>query len=192
MPVFLKKQYRDIHIFIGFCLLLVSHVAVANFSIQQATTHLVNNVYLLDAQFNYELTEKAIEALHNGVALTLVLTMVIERERYLWNEEITTLKQRYEFKYHVLSKQYILKYLNTGIQEHFQNLKSALSHISTLKDYPLLDQYLIKHKEDTYWISLQIHLDIESLPIPLRPIAYLSSKWRLSSDWYLCPLQQPQ
>jgi len=52
----------------------------------------------------------------------------------------------------------------------------------------LLDKRVIK-PDDTYWIYLNIDLDIESLPVPLRPIAHLSSQWRLSSYWYKCVLQ---
>ena len=46
--------------------------------------------------------------------------------------------------------------------------------------------------DETYWVYLQIRLDIESLPVSLRPVAYLSPQWRLNSDWYLCPLQIPR
>jgi hypothetical protein len=31
---------------------------------------------------------------------------------------------------------------------------------------------------------LRLRLDIEALPAPLRPIAYISPSWRLSSGWY--------
>ncbi len=171
-------------------LLLFSHLTFADFSIQDAKTHLVNDVYMLDAKFNYALTKGTIEALQNGVSLTLELNIVIERERrYWWNEEIATLKQRYELKYQALSKQYALKHLNTGIQGTFPSLEAALAHISEIKNYPMLDQHLIKYEDEIYWVYLQIRLDIESLPISLRLTAYLSSQWRLSSDWYLCPLQ---
>ena len=186
MLVFLRTKFFKI--LTGVYLLCFSHFTFAEFSIQDAKTRLVDKMYLLDAQFTYELTEKPIEALQNGVALTLVLTIVIERERqYLWDEEIVTLKHAYEFKYQILSKQYALKYLDTGIQETFPNLKSALSRISVLKDSPLLEEDLIN--DDNYWIYMQIYLDIESLPLPLRPLAYLSSDWRLTSEWYLCPLK---
>ncbi len=186
MPVFLKP----VKWFSLLLLLLVSNSAnSAGFTIIKAKTHLLEDVYLLNATFNYQLSEATIDALKNGVALTLVLNIIIERERsYLWDQTIAKLQQKYELKYSALSKQYILKYKNTGIQETFPSLNEILHRINQLKDFPLIDKYLIK-KNETYMISLQIELDIESLPIPLRPIAYLSSQWRLSSDWYLCPLQ---
>jgi hypothetical protein len=184
MPVFLK-QFKWLYL-----LLLLSHsVFSADFTIIKAKTHLLDDVYLLDATFNYKLSAVTIDALQNGVVLTLVLNIVIERERsYLWDKTIANLEQIYELKYSALSKQYILKYKNTGIQETFPSLNEIITRINHLNEFPLLDKYLIE-KNETYMVSLQIELDIESLPIPLRPIAYLSSQWRLSSDWYLCPLK---
>ena len=186
MPVFLKQ----FNLCLLLVLLLVSHsVFSAGFIITKAKTHLLDDVYLLDATFDYQLTEVNIDALQNGVVLSLILSIVIERERsYLWDEKIASLEQSYELKYSALSKQYILKYKNTGIQETFPSLNDILSRINKVRDFPLLDKHLIENNQ-SYIVSLQIELDIESLPISLRPIAYLSSEWRLSSDWYLCPLE---
>jgi len=174
---------------VGLCLLLDVSIAFANFSISDAKTRLVDDMYLLDAKLNYNLTEVTIDALQNGIALNLRLTVLIERERwYLWDERIATLKQRYKLKYYALRRQYVLEYLNTGKKETFSYLNALLAHIGKLEGFPLLDKRVIK-PDDTYWIYLNIDLDIESLPVPLRPIAHLSSQWRLSSYWYKCVLQ---
>lgn len=176
---------------VGIGLLLLTQATFANFSINYAKTHLEEEVYLLDAKLDYGLSETVIEALHNGISLTLVLTILIERERwYLWNEVVTTLKQGYQLKYYALSEQYLLKSLNTDIQDTFPSLELALGAVGQLEDLPLLDKHLLKVKEN-YQVRLQAYLDIESLPLPLRPLAYLSSQWRLKSEWYLCPLLPP-
>jgi hypothetical protein len=176
-------------ILIGLSLLGLSKLAYGDFSISYAQTRLVDNLYLLDAKLHYELPAVPLEALQNGVALTFVLIMVVERERwYMWDERIAVLKQRYQLKYHAFSKQYVLTYLNTGIQKTFSTLEAILIQLGQLEDFPLLDKHLVA-KNEVYWVHLQTYLDIESLPVPLRPIAYLSSQWRLSSNWYLCPLQ---
>lgn len=170
-------------------LILISHTTLAAFSVQRAETRLVDKVYLLDAEIEYSLTNKVKEALNNGVSIPLVLSIEVKRERWLvWDEQIASLKQLYQLKYYALSKQYVIKYQNTGIQEAFSNLETALIHLGTLVDFPLLDKSLVK-TEETYSVYLQIYLDIEALPAPLRPIAYFSSKWRLLSEWYSCPLK---
>ena len=43
----------------------------------------------------------------------------------------------------------------------------------------------------TYTLGLnEVYVDIEALPAPLRPVAYLSSPWRLTSEWYEWPLER--
>ncbi|MBS1173864.1 MAG: hypothetical protein H6R12_2694 [Proteobacteria bacterium] len=37
--------------------------------------------------------------------------------------------------------------------------------------------------DQTYRVEMRVALDIESLPLPLRPRAYLSPDWNLSSEW---------
>jgi len=182
MPVLLKKWIM----LTGLCLFLFSNITFADFSIQQAQIRLVDEVYVLDAEFDYNFTEVVVDALQNGVSLNLILDIRVERERaYWWDETIVKLKQSYELKYYALSKQYVLK--SGEKQENFSGLNAVLSRLNKLNNFPLVEKDLIKNGQ-TYLVYLQIYLDIESLPVPLRPIAYLSSQWRLSSDWYLCPL----
>jgi len=176
-----------------FCLCFCAQDCLAEFAIHYAEVNLQENVYVLDANLDYPLTGAVIEALHNGIAVTLVVAISIERERwYLWNETIADLKQRYQLKYHALIQQYVVKYLNTGIEETFPTLTAALMSLGKLRGLPLLDHHLI-NPQSTYRVSLKNYLDIESLPVPLRPMAYFSSQWRLSSDWYICscPLFSP-
>ncbi|MBE9562574.1 MAG: DUF4390 domain-containing protein [Proteobacteria bacterium] len=173
-----------------FLIALLANPGFTEFSINYAETSLIDGIYVLDAELNFHLTEVAIEALQNGVSLPLVFTTVIERNRwYLWNKTVVTIKQPYELKYYALSRQYGLKNLTTDTQENFAYLEAAIDYLNKVKDLPLLGQQKLTDSPDEYWVYLQIHLDIESLPVPLRPIAHLSSQWRLSSSWYSCPLQ---
>ncbi len=160
----------------------------ADFTIQYAQTRLVDTLYVLDANLDYQLSDSALEALKSGVTLTFVLSIEVKRERwYFLNQRLLELKQRYQLRYHALSNKYVLTYTNTGIQENFSSVSAALATMGRLTDFPLIDSYLVKQTE-TYWVALQTQLDIEALPAPLRPVAYFSSQWHLASDWYLCPL----
>jgi len=169
-------------------LLLISDQSFADFSINTAKTRIADKIYLLDAQISYKLTDKAIDALNNGITLPIVLTIKIKRARwYFWNESVAELEQRYQLKYYTLSQQYSIKHLNTGIVQMFPTLDIALAYLGSLTDFPLLDAHLVKSSGE-YWVYLQTYLDIESLPVPLRPVAYFTAQWRLTSDWYQCSL----
>jgi len=163
--------------------------AFANFSVLDAKTYLSDDVYYVDADIDYTLSEEAIKALHSGVKLTLRLTIDIEKDGWLdWR--ITRLKQRYTLHYSTLSEQYTVKYLNLeGVEKIFPNLESALKTLGTVRKLPLIDKSLVK-SDETYWVRLRNYLDIEALPTALRLVAYFSGEWRLSADWFKCSLQQ--
>lgn len=162
----------------------------SGFYIRRAETRLQDGVYLMEARVSYRFSQPALEALDNGVPLTVLFEIDIERRRdYLWNETVTSLEQRYRLEYHALSDRYLVVNVNTGVSKPYQNLDTALERLGRLHDFPLLDGQLLKRGEQ-YFGKLKVLLDIEALPAPLRPLAYFSSSWRLSSETYRWTLQQ--
>lgn len=156
----------------------------ADFSINDIHTEVKEGVHLLDADIDYRFSDDALRALSNGVPLTVHLTIEIERLRKWWlNAEIATLEQRYSLQYHALSHQYLLRNLNSGAFYSFPHYPAAVRALGTLRDLPLLDAKLLLPAE-RYQVSMQVALDIEALPSPLRPLAYITPAWRLRSDWY--------
>jgi hypothetical protein len=189
MPFCLKRVRKNY--ILAILLLIYSTQTIAEFSIYHAETKLYNGVYLLNAELNYRLNDTVVEALHNGVNLTLLLSIKVKRERwYMWDQTVTELIQRYELKYFALSKKYMLSNINTGIQEIYSSLETAVMNLNKLENFPLIDQALIAPQQN-YIVYLKIQLDIEALPAPLRPVAYFSADWRLASDWYICELSHP-
>lgn len=160
----------------------------AGISITHAETALVDSVYWLDATIAYDLSEPVIEALDKGVPLTFLLEIDVTRMRdMLWDEDLATLQQRYQLQYHALTDQYLVRNLNSGAQHALPTLGIALSVMGTVIDLPILDRKLLQPGE-RYLVNLRAALDIESLPVPMRVIAYFSSDWRLASAWYTWPL----
>jgi hypothetical protein len=177
---------------LGTLLLALLHgaaAAAAEFQVQAAETRLINGVYRLDAQLSLEFSDEVLEALDNGVPIDLVLEIEILRQRsWVWDEDLASLEQRHQLRHHALSQQYVVKNLNTGVQQAYPNLAEAKAALGQIRDFPMLDQRLLKPGEH-YRARLRVRLDIESLPAPLRPLAYLFRGWRLTSDWYEWTLQ---
>lgn len=160
-----------------------------DFTIRGASTELSEQVYLLHTQIEYPLTAEVLEALTNGVPITFRLDIEVERGRRWWlNETVASLEQRFQLAYHALSEQYVLRNLNSGALYTYPSLGQALDAMGTINDFPLLDAKLVE-PDQQYQVELRSRLEIESLPAPLRPIAYLTPAWRLSSDWYTCSLK---
>lgn len=159
------------------------------FTIRSVETSLVDKVYTLSAQVEYRFSDAAIEALENGVPLIVLIQIEVERERNWWlNKEIAELQQGYLLLYHALTEKYIINNLNSGAQENYDSLRAAVSALGQLEALPILDANLTSEGAH-YIIRLRTYLDLEALPAPMRPVAYISSQWRLESDWYEWPLQ---
>jgi hypothetical protein len=164
--------------------LLCAPAQAEGFQVREARTLLVDEVYRLDAEIEHTLSEAALEALQNGVPLTIEIEIEVYRLRWLlWDEKVASLSQRYRLQYHALSRQYLVTNLNSRAQQNFRSRHAAVEAIGTIGDFPMLDKRLLQ-SDERYVARLRTRLDIESLPSPLRLLAYLSSDWRMRSDWY--------
>lgn len=167
-----------------YTLLLIAIATATSFEVLRVETRLVDGVFLLNADVDYELSETAIDALENSVPLTLVLHIQVLRQRdWLWDETVADIQQQFRVEYHALARQYVVTNLNSGVLNSFPSQYTALNSIGRVRDFPLLDDSLLDDA-DLYYGRLRAELDIESLPAPLRPVAYLSRGWYLNSEWH--------
>jgi len=156
--------------------------------IEKASTRLQKGVYQLNANINYELSDDVLEAINNGIEITMLVTIKIEQPRsYLWDLLIAEKTQRYELKYHALSGQYLVK-SDIGEQRSYLSLASALRALGQIRALPILDQTQLQDPQDVM-VRIKTELDTNALPAPLRPVAWLSKQWNLSSEWFSCPLR---
>ena len=170
--------------------LLVSPYAWSGggFRVINAEAHLVEGVYRVDANIDFELNGAAREALANGVPLVFEIDLRIRQPRdWLWDETVATLAQRYELRYHALSNRYVVRHLNTAGRHSFASLGDALYHIGSVRGLPLIDRALLEPGVP-YEAGIRARLDLGSLPSPMQVVAYVSRNWWLDSDWYTWPL----
>ena len=163
--------------------------AADGFAVEDASTRLAEGVYLLDADLEFRFSEQAIQALRNGVPLTLRVDIEVGRDRWWWlDATVATLEQRYRIKYHAFSDKYLVHNFNSGAFYTYPTLAGAVNALGRIRDLPLLDQKLVEEDEE-YEVAIRVYLDIEALPSPLRPIAYITPAWHLTSEWTLWSLQ---
>ena len=163
-------------------------VAAQGFAITSVSPKLSDGVYYLNADIQFELNDAVREALENGVAVTVVFEAGVQRSRtWGWDQAIAELSARYSIEYYALSSRYVLRNLELGTSKSFRRLEGLLSELGAIRDFPLVDAKLF-NPTDTYTVRVRARLDIESLPAPLRPLAYLSALWRLSTDWHEEPM----
>ena len=189
-----KSSKSNIVLFTVFlCLLLVSVIpnqsSAEGFKIHSANTKLKDHVFHLNANMELKFSDDALDALRSGVPLIVLINIEVQKDRnWWWDKTIAELEQGYLLLYHALSEKYIIHNLNSGAQNNYVNLNSALNSLSNIRNFPLIDKNLLD-EDDEYYVRLRTYLDIESLPAPMRPIAYISSQWQLESDWFSWPLK---
>ena len=66
---------------------------------------------------------------------------------------------------------------------------AAIAALGEIEDLWLLEQERLEPDEN-YLLKVKVSLDIEALPLPLRPVAYLKPSWDLSSGWSRWPLER--
>lgn len=165
-------------------LLLASGFALAAaFRVTSLTPRLEGNQYVADAHIDYRFSDVALEALDNGVPLTLdVHIQVRRRSAWLWEDSLVDRHLRYSIRYQPLSERYLVTELPGGYRKSFVSRAAAITALGELEGIPLLGNDRLKPNEP-YEVQINASLDLEALPLPLRPMAYLRPSWKLSSGW---------
>ncbi len=154
------------------------------FEVRSATTVLDEGVHNLDARLQLVLSTEALEALNSGVPLTIELQVFVIRSRRLLPDSTDAeLTVRYELEYRPLSQRYIVRNLNSGDQDSFATLYSALNNLGRVQMLPVIDDALLLPGRD-YRVRLRAMLQTQQYPAPLRMLFFWRSQWQLQSDWY--------
>lgn len=145
---------------------------------------------LLDADIGYDLNDTILEALENGVPLTFETHVQMRRaDAWIWEADTVEHRLRTVLRYRPLSALYELRNLQGDERLSFATREAALRTLGKIVAMPVIDRSALELDED-YLVRIQVQLDVESLPLPMRPRAYLSRDWSLSSEpweWRLRP-----
>lgn len=160
------------------------------FEVRSAATALEDGVHNLDARLQLVLSSEALEALNSGVPLTIELQMQVVRERRLFIDSTDAeLTVRYELEYRPLSQRYIVRNLNSGDQDSFATLYSALNNLGRVQALPVIDDALLLPDRD-YRVRLRAMLQTRQYPAPLRMLFFWRSQWQLQSEWFEWSLER--
>ena len=160
------------------------------FDVRSATTTMVAGVHELDARLQLILSADALDALNSGVPLTIELNLEVIRVRGLWLDDVeAALTVTYELEYRPLSQRYILRNLNSGDQNSFATLYSALTNLGRIQGLPVIDDALLQPGSN-YRMRLRALLSTRQYSAPLRILFFWRSQWQLQSDWYEWKLER--
>jgi hypothetical protein len=142
------------------------------FEVRSASTEIVDGVYALDARTQLVLSSEALAALESGVTLTIELQLqVIRSRRFMIDDVEAELAIGFE------------RSLNSGEQDSFATLYSALNSLGRVQGLPIIDEAVLS-PDSTYRVRLRAMLNTERYPAALRVLFFWRGQWQLQSEWF--------
>ena len=170
-------------LWLGGMLALDAQAAEGRFEIRNAFAQPVDGVWQLSAIVDLSLSDAALDALAEGIPLTLVLDIVVTRERrFLPDEDVAELQQRWRLEYDALSERYVVVNLNSRAQATYPSLAEALDDLSRIDALPLIDEDLLV-AGSRHDISLQASVEIGGISTAVKILVFWR-EWSRSTEWY--------
>ena len=159
------------------------------FVIEHATLRPAGGTWVVDARIDFAFSEDNLEAMRNGVALTIIVDIEVRRQRGTWwDETLATRQLRYRIETNVLTSRYRVRHLGGGAR-NYRSLEEMTESLGRVESVPIIARERLSG-DAHHAARIRARLDIEALPSPLRPIAYLSPRWRLNSGWFEWRIEQ--
>ncbi|HJP34749.1 MAG TPA: DUF4390 domain-containing protein, partial [Gammaproteobacteria bacterium] len=153
-------------------------------TVHSADSNVINQMLVISAEMDFVFSDDALEAMQSGVALIVDVDFRIKRQRrYIWDPSILNLSRRYRIERHAISDRYVITDLVTDNRRIHDSIEAAVRDLGRIREIPIAENSQIDSSLD-YQVGIRARLDLESLPAPLRPLAYISPSWRMSSGWY--------
>lgn len=152
-------------------------------AVTHVSGHVERDLYFVDASVRIELSPDARDALESGVPLQFAFDFEVHRpRRFMWNRRLLVLRRPSRLERHALANKYVVTDLVTHQRRVHTSIDDALDSLGQLTEVTLGKSSELL-AEPALRGRMRAQLDIEALPAPLRPIAYLSPSWRLKSRW---------
>ncbi len=156
--------------------------ATNGFAIESAQARFEDDSVIVSGKIGLELSEEVETALVKGIPLDILIEFALyEDRRFIWDKRLGRWVLRAELKYHALSGLYLVTLQGSEDTKSFTTQREALRYVGTLSRVSLPFTDGVSRSNGDYALGLRVRLDIRSLPLQLRPVAYASSAWRLKS-----------
>ena len=182
---------RGIALCTGLVALLVCCPVRANdIEVSDARLRNVEEGFVLDADFAFDLSPRLAEVLANGVPLYFRVEFTLTRSRWYWWDESAAVRDlELRLSYHALSRHYRL---STGtLQRSFPTLQEALEVMRHLRSWLVVDR-TVSFADADYEAAVRMRLDTGLLPKPFQLSALTSRDLNLESPWRRFIVHSPQ
>ena len=154
-----------------------------NFKISNVRIESGHQKILALHQQNLSLSREAVDALENGVPLTLKLEMELRDaiNLTLLADDI----RQFEIRFQPLNQVYQLKSPDDSQWKNFPRLRHVMNELSSLR----INFTTGPLAPGSYEYRARIRLDNASLPAPMHLPAFFSAEWKHNSEWSTWPFE---
>jgi hypothetical protein len=174
---------RAAWLWLGAVLAVAANAAEPRFEIRNAFAEPVAGVWQLNAILDLGLSQPARDALGEGIPLTLVLDILVTRDRRLLPDvDVAELQQRWQLAYDALSSRYVVTNQNSGAQSTYPGLDDALTALARVRNLPMIDANLLEagRRHD---VSIRASVEIGGMPEAVKLLIFWR-EWSRSTGWY--------
>ncbi len=154
------------------------------FEVRTAALELIDGVYHVDAFVYLRLPTRAIDALHDGLPLTIRFEVEFLRVLRLWFDPTVfpPVSQRWQLSYIPVTDRYVVYNINIQHSRSFMTLAGALQYMGRIDDLYVIDAALLED-DKRYQVRVRAVLDKEELVGPVRLLAFFRPDWSIESEW---------
>ncbi|MEQ1773549.1 MAG: DUF4390 domain-containing protein [Burkholderiales bacterium] len=163
------------------CIAQVADAAQSNgIDVRKAALTASDEGYLLEAEFDIQLTPLLDDVLHKGVPLYFTLEFEVMRPRWYWaNEKILVLQHQQRLSFNTLTRQYRVG--AGALYQNFPSLTEAIGFMSRVRRREDIEANALR-KDTSYAAALRMRLDATQLPKPFQ--LNTGRDWYIGSDWF--------
>ena len=156
-------------------------------AVRSAYVNFDHGVIELNAHVAYPLNPTILKALQNGVTLSFNVEARIEQVRRFWfNATVIDVTLHRELAYHVVTRRYVVRDVQSGAQSSFATVKQALRYLQRVRNWPILVESQLQ--SGRYIISVRAGVRRGQLPASLRALLFWTDDWQRESPWFSWPL----
>ena len=151
-------------------------------TVRNATVQASEDGWIVDAEFDLQISSRLEEAVSRGVPLYFVVEFEVSQPRWYWFDDTPVQgAQVYKITYTPLLRQYRLSVGN--LYQNFTRFDEVKRVLSRLRGWQVADKNAMRRAAG-YQANLRMRLDTSQLPKPFQLNAMASRDWTLDSEWY--------
>ena len=182
---FLNAIWRSgLNLLVVFCLGFLIHSSALAEGIEVTTAKLEasDDGYRVQVGFAFELGNDVRAAINEGIPVSFIAEVEINRPRWYWFDEKTIRStQTIKIQYDLWRRQYTAA-VNGGLKQNFSNLDDVINLVKQTRRWLVAERNSLSFGS-TYNVAVRLKLDSSQLSKPMLFTSLSNSGWRLSSDW---------